>query len=260
MVDSNPQNLFHLGIAIVALWTLIALYTFGTFFYRVKREVKDLINKDHDKTGSAILTSEIREWYFDKLQAFEEFFLKIGISPNQLSCLGFTLSCIAAYLFHLGWIGTAGWVVLAGGTFDILDGVIARKSGKCSRGGAYFDSVLDRYADLIVFAGLVSFYRNTPMVWVVFVAIIGANMVSYTRAKAETEGVSAKVGIMQRPERYVFLGFGALFSDFGNVLLAPWYPNNHFILMATIIFIAFMSNLTAARRFRFAYLKLKEIG
>jgi CDP-diacylglycerol--glycerol-3-phosphate 3-phosphatidyltransferase len=254
------ENRYLWGWGIFFLFLAQGLISILWYAYKVKREVKDLINQNHDKTGSPILSETLREWYFEKLRAFEDFFIRHRFTPNMLTCIGFSFSILAASLFHFKWVGAGGWFVLVAGTFDILDGTVARKTNNCSPSGSYFDSVLDRYAEMIVYAGLLSYYLQSTqrwMIWVVLLAMVGAQMVSYTRAKAESVGVQAKVGIMQRPERFVFLGFGAFFSSHLNAALSPWIPQGQYLLMATVLFITFMTNLTAIRRFRFAFLHLK---
>jgi len=164
-------------------------------------------------------------------------------------------------LYHFQLIASAGWMVLVAGTFDILDGAIARKTGQNSKSGAYFDSVLDRYAEMVVYAGILSYYlqKGSWLLWMVVLAMVGAQMVSYTRAKAENAGVESKRGIMQRPERFVYLGFGSILSSYFNAGLALWLPQEQYLLAATIIFIGVMSNITAWQRFRSAFLQLKKV-
>ena len=112
--------------------------------------------------------------------------------------------------------------------------------------------------------GLISFYLQPEkssfqwMAWVMVAGMIGATIVPYSRAKAESFGVEVKVGLMQRPERLVFLGLGAVFSSHYHALLAPWLPQKHYIFAVVLIFIVVMSNITAIRRFYVGFTKLKQ--
>ena len=170
----------------------------------------------------------------------------------------------AAVFFHLGWIGSGGWFVLMSGTFDVLDGTVARRLNSSTKSGAYLDSLLDRYGDMIVQIGLISYYLLSNeshlrwMVWVLLVGMVGSTIVPYSRSKAESYGLEIKIGIMQRPERLAILGFGAVFSSQFKALLAPWIPEEHYLLAAVIIIITLMTNITAFRRFYKGYVMLKE--
>jgi len=103
----------------------------------------------------------------------------------------------------------AGVVLLIGSVFDALDGIVARSRGAASDAGEMLDATVDRYADALGFIGLAIFYREAP--WrlaVVLLAIVGAMMVSYVRAKADALGVALAPGLMRRPERIAYLSFG----------------------------------------------------
>jgi CDP-diacylglycerol--glycerol-3-phosphate 3-phosphatidyltransferase len=101
------------------------------------------------------------------------------------------------------------------GALDILDGSLARVSGRASPFGAFLDSVLDRYSDLLVLAGLVFLFARLgrlDAVIAVLLAVVGTVMVSYTRARAESIDVECRVGLMERGERMLVLIAGALFD------------------------------------------------
>jgi phosphatidylglycerophosphate synthase len=264
MLNAPLNDRFVLGLLVILLTLPVTLLSVALYYRKVSRQTKDLINAGHYVGGSAILSSAIRGWYYDKIRPFEEFFLKFRISPNALTTTGLVLSIVAAVFFHFGWIGPGGWLVLVSGTFDIFDGAVARKSNKITTSGAFFDSVLDRLGDMFVHIGLLSYYMQPGrtslpwMFWVVLAGMVSANLVSYSRAKAESSGVKANVGIMQRPERFVFLGFGGIFSSHFHALLAPWIPQNHTIFAGVIIFVTLLSIITVAKRFKFVFRTLKN--
>lgn len=265
MLDAPVPYRFYLGMGVFLSFLVTSFISIFWFVFRVKRSAKDEINRHHHTDESAILNLAIREWYYEKIRAFEEYFILHKVTPNQLTLFGFFISLAAGFLFHLGLIGAAGWMVLASGTFDIFDGVVARRTNQSTKYGSYFDSVLDRYAEMIVWGGILSYYLQNQsgfsgvMIWVVFAAMVGAQMVSYTRAKSENSGVFAKVGIMQRPERFVYLGFGALFSSQLNAGLSPWISQRQWIFAGVVIFISLMSNLTAIRRLQYTLAALKGV-
>lgn len=149
--------------------------------------------------------------------------IKAGLTPNAITTIGFILNLIVATIFIAGGeesirgdltcIGWAGALTLFAGLFDMLDGQVARLGKMSSAFGALYDSVLDRYSEMILFFGicyyLVAHHYFLSSLFA-FVALIGSMMVSYTRARAESLGVECKEGLMQRPERVITIGITAL--------------------------------------------------
>jgi len=145
----------------------------------------------------------------------------LRISPNMLTILGLVINLYAAYLFAGDRFVAAGGVVIFAGLFDMLDGQVARLTNRVSAFGAFLDSVIDRYSDVVLFIGLLIYYaRVRRFFYVVLVAIVmaGSVMVSYTRARAESLIPQCKVGFLERPERIVLIIIGALFNRMAGVL------------------------------------------
>ena len=160
------------------------------------------------------------------------------IHPNFFTALSLLVSLASAWVLAIGQLRLGGILILVSGTFDIIDGAVARATKMESKFGALFDSTLDRYAELAVFLGIMAYYLNQRYSDTVLIpiglAMCGSVMVSYVRARAEGLGFDCKMGMMQRPERIVLLGFGAIFSER--------------YLMLFIILIAILSNITALQR------------
>lgn len=137
---------------------------------------------------------------------------KIPLSPNFLTVTGFFITVVAAFIIpHNLKIG--GIMILIGGIFDMLDGIVARTKGKSSRFGAFLDSVLDRYSDAFIFLALAWYLAEKGYHTGSFICIgilVGAFLISYTRARAEGLGESCHVGIMERPERIILIVFAIL--------------------------------------------------
>jgi CDP-diacylglycerol--glycerol-3-phosphate 3-phosphatidyltransferase len=145
----------------------------------------------------------------------------IKINPNILTFLGVLISLWAAFMFGYGSLFWGGWVIILAGLFDMLDGAVARVSRSETRFGAFYDSVIDRYSDVIILQGLLVYYARHQMlgyVVLVGVVIMGAMLTSYTRARAESLIPSCKVGFMERPERIVLLIIGGLANRMEAVL------------------------------------------
>jgi len=151
------------------------------------------------------------------------FLIKIGLTPNIVTMTGFILNLVVAIIFiagaedsnrnDLSYVGWAGATILFAGLFDMLDGQVARLGNMSSKFGALFDSVLDRYSELVMFLGICYYlvaHHYFLSSLLAFCALIGSMMVSYTRARAEGLGIECKGGLMQRPERIITLGVSAL--------------------------------------------------
>jgi CDP-diacylglycerol---glycerol-3-phosphate 3-phosphatidyltransferase len=150
-----------------------------------------------------------------------------GIPPNVLTTIGVTINMGCAVLFALGEFFWGGVVLIVANLFDMLDGNVARLSGRVTKYGTFLDSSLDRLSDMTVFFGIIIFYaRSVPQHSLLNVILAGLGMicsvmVSYTTARSEALGVKANVGFLQRPERIVLLIIGAL---------STWDWNSDFFL------------------------------
>jgi CDP-diacylglycerol--glycerol-3-phosphate 3-phosphatidyltransferase len=136
-----------------------------------------------------------------------------GIHPNVLTFIGLVVNLWAAVLFAAGRFQAAGAVMILAGIFDMTDGRVARAQGRVTTFGGFFDSVIDRYSDLVLFLGLLVYYARVNRFFyavLVGVAMSGSVMVSYARARAESLIPSCKAGFWERPERIVLLILGAL--------------------------------------------------
>ncbi|HTV53870.1 MAG TPA: CDP-alcohol phosphatidyltransferase family protein [Terriglobia bacterium] len=143
------------------------------------------------------------------------------VNPNVLTAIGLFINLLAAYLFAFGYFRWAGLTIVIAAIFDLTDGPVARLSKRVTPFGGFLDSVLDRYSDLLLLTGLLVYYSRGSRFWyvvLVAVAMIGAIMTSYTRARAENVIPSCKVGFLERPERIVLLIIGSLFNRVAAVL------------------------------------------
>jgi CDP-diacylglycerol--glycerol-3-phosphate 3-phosphatidyltransferase len=190
-------------------------------------------------------------------------FVEVNINPNWMTTAGFFLSIAAAYLCAVGYFVVAGALVLLSGIFDMIDGLVARASGRVTRFGALYDSTLDRYSEVIIFFGM-GYYFIENQFYITSVATVfatgGSLMVSYIRARAEGLGFECKLGWMRRQERVVFVGGGAFlcflheyfaraFDFFVTALSNMPHPRYSPMPLSLVIFlVAFFSNATAVQR------------
>ena len=143
--------------------------------------------------------------------------VKTHITPTTLTWLGFSIALGAAIVIATGHLFVAGFIVLAGGFFDMLDGTLARRTGRVTTFGALLDSTLDRVSEAALLLGILIFYLflgGQPAVGILLVclALIASLMVSYLRARGEALGLECGVGLFTRPERVIALAIGLLAS------------------------------------------------
>lgn len=141
---------------------------------------------------------------------------KTGITPNALTWFGFLISLVTAVLAALGYMLAAGLVVLFGSNFDMLDGSLARKTGKVSRFGEVLDSTLDRLSEGVLLIGLLYWFSqvgSTIGVVLAGITLLSSLVVSYVRAKAEIMKLECQEGLFTRPERVIVLAVGLLINQ-----------------------------------------------
>ncbi len=188
--------------------------------------------------------------------------IKIGITPNVVTTIGFLGNVLAAALLvyastqetvidQFYWIAWSGATIIIFSLFDMLDGQVARLGGMITTFGAMYDSVLDRYCELFTLGGITYYLMETGYeigAIITFLALIGSIMVSYVRARAEGLDIECKIGFMQRPERVVITSVAALACGiYGYNAEVPAF-DPILILVVAMGIIAVFANLTAFAR------------
>jgi CDP-diacylglycerol---glycerol-3-phosphate 3-phosphatidyltransferase len=199
-----------------------------------------------------MITEKIGAAFERPLEALVRFSSRV--SPDVLTITGLALNGVACAFFAFaggkdytdpGMLRMGGLVAFVASIFDMLDGRVARLRGRETKFGAYLDSTMDRYSDMVLHLGLTILYarmeQTLPMV-LVWAAAFGGFMTSYARARAESLIPRCTVGFMERPERIVLLIVGALTNRMAAVL---WI-------------VAVLSNITAVQRVVYTYVELKR--
>ncbi|MFI5311122.1 MAG: CDP-alcohol phosphatidyltransferase family protein [Gemmatimonadales bacterium] len=192
----------------------------------------------------------IRTGYLRLIEPVVAYLVRRRVNPNVITTIGTSCTIAAAVIYAFGHISIAGWVLGLTAIFDVLDGLVARRTGRETTFGAFYDSSLDRVSDGAVLAGLTVFYatdtarHSVPMVVVCLCAIIGTFLTSYTRARADALGIDAKVGLIQRAERVVLLSVPQAF--FGLAFDGT-------VLKGIVILLAVTSWITAVQRIAFVH-------
>jgi len=141
---------------------------------------------------------------------------KTGVTPNTLTVMGFMVSVAAGVLIATEYFLAGGLVVLFAGAFDLIDGPVARTTGKTTKFGGFLDSTFDRMSEAAVLAGILAFYAFNDGTWESLLAygcFVGSVMVSYLRARAEGLGVKCEVGMFTRVERVIVTSIGLMFGQ-----------------------------------------------
>ena len=228
------------------------------------------------------LRTNLQLGIYKVIDPFVKVLIRLGLTPNVVTSIGFVLNVGVAVIFIIGaeegnrgdltYVGWAGGLILFAGLFDMLDGQVARLGNMKSTFGALYDSVLDRYSELIMFLGicyyLVAHHYFLSSIFA-FIALIGSMMVSYVRARAEGLGVDIKGGLMQRPERVITLGLFAMLCGVTSLYIGGNYklyvPGIKFHIFETmsiftfpIVALAILTNVTAIKRLKAAKKALEE--
>ncbi|MFT4062891.1 MAG: DUF4833 domain-containing protein [Edaphocola sp.] len=218
------------------------------------------------------LRDKAQKGIYKVINPFVRFLIKLGLTPNAVTTIGLLLNIGVAIIFVVGaekgnrgdlsYVGWAGGLILFAGLFDMLDGQVARLGKMSSTFGALYDSVLDRYSELILFFGicyyLVAHHYFLSSIFA-FIALIGSMMVSYTRARSEGLGIQNKGGLMQRPERVILIavsaiatGVAAAFVEGDGKVFVPGIKYHVFELMSIftipLAIMAVLTNITAIQR------------
>ncbi|MGH7705643.1 MAG: CDP-alcohol phosphatidyltransferase family protein [Candidatus Dormibacteria bacterium] len=158
------------------------------------------------------------------------------LSPNVITLIGLAMTVVAAALIGLDYLLPAGLVLLLAGSMDILDGAVARVSGRVHRYGAFLDSTADRYGEGAIYLGMLYLFlvrlHQDPQVFLIVAALLGSLLVSYVRARAQSLGFTCDGGWFARPERVVVT---AVFLVLGQLTIGLWI-------------LAILTNLTAIQR------------
>lgn len=199
----------------------------------------------YENKGFRLLPRQLIIFVLEVFDRFSLLLVRMKLSPNLLSFFGLLAGLLVGLFFALGrWDWALVFLVICG-MLDILDGKVATNCNRRTVFGAVFDSSLDRYSEFAIYLGLGFYFGPHWILWVLALAFLGSTMVSYTKARAESLGVSCQLGIMQRAERMVLLIAGTL--------LGLITGHRDAIMIAVIIILAVVSNLTAIQRIAHVY-------
>lgn len=242
------------------IWTALgpallasAYFILGLLAFCVRVAIKGVPQDEETlKRGSTVLVGMfLRHYFFWVTQPLWKIIYRSGLPANALSMLSGLLGVSSGVAVAAGRFTLGGWLFLASGILDVMDGRIARIRKEANPAGAALDSVLDRYVDSAMLMGLAWYYRDNWVLLPVLAAFLGTSLVPYVRARGEGLGINIRGGAMQRLERVLFLGVGVALAP---IFEAIWFPEQkhpmHWLAVVGLVFVAIMSNVTALSRFR----------
>jgi CDP-diacylglycerol--glycerol-3-phosphate 3-phosphatidyltransferase len=200
---------------------------------------------------SKLVPKAVEQGYLRATDPLVRGLLRVGVTPNAITTFGALVIVASSVAYGTGWVRLGGWLILASGIIDTLDGQVARLGAQTTRFGAFYDSTLDRIGDGACFIGIAAFLLTAPDVrWrtaavlLCFVGVLTALVVSYMRARAEGLGLECKVGIAQRAERILLLGLPTALAGAGR---------GGVILTAIVAVLTLLSVITVGQRFAYVH-------
>jgi len=194
-----------------------------------------------------VFTTRFQEWIRAQARRLVRATGLERVSPNTLTVFGLLVNAASGALIGAGWLQVGGVVLLLASIFDVLDGAVARVTGKVYRYGAFLDSTTDRYAEGFTSVGLLCYYlfhgQHAVEPVLVIAALTGALLVSYVRARAQSLGFVCDGGLLARPERVVLTVVGLLFT---------------MVLVPVLWILAVLTNVTAVQRIWFVWQQSRQ--
>jgi len=201
-----------------------------------------------------MFTTRFQKWVRRNAQRLAARLVGLGVTPNEVTVAGMVVTFFAAALAATGHLLPAGLVLAFSGTFDILDGALARASRLTYNYGAFLDSTVDRFSEGAIYIGIAAYFlsgRGDLVQWQVLgalFALAGSFLVSYVRARAQSLGYKCDVGLFARPERVVFIVAGLILAGIGFTMVLTW----------VIAALAVLTNLTVLQRINEVWRQARE--
>lgn len=201
-----------------------------------------------------MFTTRFQKWVRRNAQRLASRLVGLGVTPNEVTVAGMLVTFVAAALAALGLLLPAGLVLAFSGTFDILDGALARASRLTYNYGAFLDSTADRFSEGAIYIGVAAYFlaaRGPLLRWQVLgclLALAGSFLVSYVRARAQSLGYKCDVGLFARPERVVAIVAGLILAGIGLPIVLTW----------VIFLLALLTNLTVLQRVNEVWRQARE--
>jgi phosphatidylglycerophosphate synthase/putative flippase GtrA len=231
---------------------LLGYFGVAAVIYLARRRLRGpFLDEEMIRRGPAGFEGRgLRQFFAWTMRPWWMLLAREGFPPNTITSVSLTLALGAGLAAAAGRFALGGWLFIVAGVLDFLDGRVARSTGRSTPGGAVLDSVLDRYVESALIAGLAWYYRHDWVLGACLLALTGSLLVPYVRARGESLGVSlADVGFMQRPQRVLILGAGTALSPILEVMLAPQVAHPpHRLAIVAVVVLGVTSHASALQR------------
>ena len=219
-------------------------------------------NKRLDGHGGILLGRGIMEVAYKLFEPLVNLLHSARVTPNMVTAFSLAPALVSAALIAQGHFGVGALLATGSGFCDMVDGMLARRYGSMSDVGELFDAAVDRYVEYFLLAGLIVYFRGSPIALVLCLGtVLGSFMVSYTTAKAEALGVVPPKGAMRRAERAVYVLVGCGLAPMWELVVPSAHPvasislGRELPIEITLLVVAVVANISAVRRmFRIAEL------
>jgi len=254
-ISANEIILSLLPVIILNSIVIISWLVFA-FIYPRREKTTQVLDRMHP----SFLGLFIREWAYWILRPFLLAFKAMGLTPNMITGISLILGFASAVYYFYGHFATAGWILVFSGALDMIDGSLARMTGRATKEGAFFDSCSDRYSESAILTGIalyfamrrdITVFGGDTWLYLILLSILamtGSQIVSYAKARGEAVGFSTKMGVMQRAERIAVLGFFSIFHPFFRLFLVPNGIDEHWPMIFAVAVLAVFTNYTAVTR------------
>lgn len=245
---------------IITMEIIVMLFSYFAMTWTKRKISEESLSRLHESFIGIFL---VEFWYWIT-RPLLNFFKLVKITPNGITAISIVLSFITGTVYSFGFIALAGWILVVSGSLDMLDGALARETGKVTKAGAFFDSCSDRYSDSFVFIGIALYFlsKNFSLstgnfyitmydyigIIVIMTILLGTASMSYVKARGDVAGASTKRGLMQRPERIMMLTILSVLDPFIRVILVKYGQNPDMVLIAVLIVMSILINISAIVR------------
>jgi phosphatidylglycerophosphate synthase len=257
----SPEARVVTAIAPVAL--VGGYVVLGMIVFAIRNAIRPPYHDaDVERRGSTpLINMWLRRYFSWAMAPLCSLLIRLALPPNAVTTLSLLFATGSAVSLAAGRMALGGWLFVAAGLCDFLDGRLARQQRTAGPSGAVFDSVLDRYVEAVIFMGLAWFYRDSWVLVAVMLALVGSLLVPYVRARGEALGVRFdNVGLVQRPERVMILGVALALSPIVEVFVNPADPKPiHRLAVFGILVLAAATQISALQRLRHAYRELAHV-
>lgn len=245
---------------IIALEVIVILFSYFAITWNKRNKSEESLSRLHKSFIGIFL---VEYWYWITRPALN-FFKLVRITPNGITAISILLSFITGSLYAAGLTALGGWILVVSGSLDMLDGALARETGKSTKAGAFFDSCGDRYSDSFVFIGIAIYFLSKSFsmatgsftittsdyigIITIMTLLLGTSSMSYVKARGDVAGASTKRGLMQRPERIMMLSIISVLDPFVRIILKQYGQNPDMVLITTLIIMSILINISAISR------------